>query len=113
MTIVAKEIKTIIKVEISEEEFADQYHAMMQDISQSRYYSDKITKKQAIEFLSLDDDKQMIAIDATKGVIINICGIETIRYIASSQGMKTEWLGGWNRHTHVYEAHFSQRGARL
>lgn len=44
MTIVAKEIKTIIKVEISEEEFADQYHAMMQDIANTRYYSSKITK---------------------------------------------------------------------
>lgn len=113
MTIVAKEVKTIIKVEISEEEFADQYHAMMQDIANTRYYSSKITKNQAIEFLSLDDGKQMTAIDATKGVMMNVFGIETIEYIALSQGMRAEWLGGWNRHTHVYEAHFSQNGARL
>lgn len=113
MTIVAKEVKTIIKAEISEEEFADNYMAMMQDIADSRYYSDKITKQQAIEFLSSDDGKQMTMIDATKGIIMNVFGCETIRYIAFSQGMKSEWLGGWNMHTNVYEAHFSQKGARL
>ena len=113
MTIVAKEVKTIIKVEISEEEFADQYHAMMRAISQGRYYSSKITRNQAIEFLTLDDGKQMTIIDATKGVMMNIFALETIRYIAFSQGMDADWIGEWNRHTHVYEAHFSQNGARL
>lgn len=55
----------------------------------------------------------MTSIDATKGIMMNVFGLETIRYIAFSQGMSAYWIGGWNMHTHVYEVHFSQQGARL
>lgn len=115
MTIVAKEVKTIIKVEISEEEFADQYQAMMQDIVDEIYFplSRNINKIDALAFIQLSDADKIKNIADNETPMMTKYGTEVIRYIAHSQGMDVEWFGGHNRHIHSYIAHFSQNGARL
>ena len=115
MTIVAKEVKTIIKVEISEEEFADQYQAMMQDIVNEIYFPSNrnVNKVNALAFLQLNDADRIKNIKDNETLMMTKYGVEAIRYIAHSQGMDVEWYGGHNRHIHSYIAHFSQNGARL
>lgn len=115
MRIVAKEVKTIIRVEISEEEFADQYHAMMQDIVNECYHPSNrnINKVDALSFIQLNDADQIKVIQENESPMMTKYGVEVIRYIAYSQGMNVEWFGGHNRHIHSYKAHFSQDGARL
>lgn len=77
MTIVAKEVKTIIKAEISEEEFADQYQAMMQDVANKRYITDKFNKETAEAFLNLSEEAQMNCIDKAKCIMGTTYGDET------------------------------------
>lgn len=113
MTITRKEVLTMIHVEISREEFVDNYSAMMFDLYNARIVDKGVPSEKIVEFCdgSTEDQNKMAqkSFDASFGTIHNA----TLRYIAEANGLDIENYGVVNRHTGLVECTMVQKGAHL
>ena len=117
MTITAKEIITQIHVEITREEFCDNYQAMMNDIINRRWINSRVNentiKEKLTQFIEGDAEvRNQMAQDSFTS-IFGIIHTATICYIAEANGMRVDNYGFHNQHTGCIEATFFKRGAHI
>lgn len=112
MTITSKEIKTEIHVEISREEFCDNYQAMFQDILVDRYINEKI-EAQANQYSTLTDNEKNKWAQESFESHFGLVHTAVIEYIARSNEMYVDNYGYHNRSLDCICATFYMRGAHL
>ena len=117
MTITRKEIKTEIHVEISRDEYVENYHNMMNAIINKEWYDSRVNentiKEQLDSYISKNDhDKNLMANDSFTA-LFGLIHSAVIRYIAQSNGMEVDNYGYVNSPTDTLEALFWVRGAHL
>ena len=117
MTITKKEIKTEIHVEISREEFCDNYQAMMCDIIEKRWFDVRVNvntiKEKLNEYIEADAEKRNEMAQESFTSFFGIIHAGVIRYIAQAQGMDVDNYGFVNQKTGLLESTFWQRGSHL
>ena len=117
MTITRKEIKTEIHVEISREEFCDNYHAMMSDIIEKRWFDARVNvntiKEKLNEYIEADADGRNEMAQDSFTSFFGIIHAGVIRYIAEANGMQVDNYGFVNSKTGLLESTFWQRGSHL
>lgn len=117
MTITRKEIKTEIHVEISREEFCDNYHAMMSDIIEKRWFDARVNantiKEKLNEYIEADADGRNEMAQDSFTSFFGIIHAGVIRYIAEANGMQVDNYGFVNSKTGLLESIFWQRGSHL
>ena len=113
MTITRKEIKTEIHVEISREEFCDNYQAMMDDLYTERITDTRISPETIIEFHNLDSEARNNRAQKSFTSLFGEIHCATIRYIAKSNGFDVDNYGYVDSHTDLLIATFVQEGAHL
>ena len=113
MTITRKEIKTEIHVEITREEFCDNYQAMMDDLYNKRLVDTRVLVEKIVKFHELDkEQRNQMAQESFTSLFGEIhCAI--IRYIARSQGFDVDNYGYVDHYTDLLKAVFVQEGAHL
>ena len=113
MYITRKEIKTEIHVEITREEFCDNYQAMMDDLCNKRIIDTSVLVEKVVKFqrLSAEERNAMAqeSFDSLFGTIHNA----TIRYIANSNGLDVDNYGYVDKRSGLLKAVFVQEGAHL
>ena len=113
MTITRKEVITKIHVEISREEFVDNYTAMMFDIYNKRRVNTRVLTEKVVKFCESSTEVQnQMAQDSFTSLFGEIHSA-TLRYIAESNGLSIENYGFVNRHTGMIECTMVQNGAHL
>ena len=113
MTITRKEIKTEIHVEISREEFCDNYNAMMDNLYNKRIIDTRVLTEKIVKFHELDSEERNKCAQDSFNSLFGEIHCATIRYIAKSNGFDVENYGYVDSHTGLLRATFVQEGAHL
>lgn len=113
MTITRKEIKTEIHVEISREEFCDNYQAMMDDLYNKRIIDTRVLTEKIVKFHELDSKLRNEWAQESFTSLFGEIHCATIRYIANNNGLHVDNYGYVDSHTDVLRATFVQEGAHL
>lgn len=113
MQITKKEIITLIHVEITREEFCDNYSAMMEDLYNKRIIDDRVPaeKVQAFHFMTPEAQNEKAQESFTS--LLGLVHTATIRYIARSQGLDVDNYGYVDGSTGTIRSVFIQQGAHL
>ena len=113
MTITRKEIKTEIHVEITREEFCDNYQAMMDDLYNKRLVDTRVLVEKIVKFHELDENQRNQMAQESFTSLFGEIHCATLRYIAKSNGYDVDNYGYIDSHTGVIRAVFVQEGAHL
>lgn len=113
MTIIKKEIKTEIHVEITREEFCDNYQAMMDDLCNKRIIDTRVLLEKVIEFQELSAEERNARAQESFNSLFGEIHCATIRYIAKNNGFDVDNYGYVDIHTDLLKATFVQEGAHL
>lgn len=113
MTITRKEIKTEIHVEITREEFCDNYQAMMDDLYNKRIIDTRVLVEKIVKFQELSAEERNARAQESFNSLFGEIHCATIRYIAKNNGFDVDNYGYVDSHTGLLKATFVQEGAHL
>lgn len=117
MKVTRKELKTEIHVEITREEFCENYQLMMTDIINHVWDDSRVNvntiNNQLKKFNDGDEEIKNNMAQESFTALFGLIHDATIRYTAQANGLKVENYGFYNRFTDCIESVFYINGEHL